>query len=368
MFLHDHHEVEFTVVCDVLQEKQDVIDDLNEAQLKIVHILASAKNSIDEKLKMCMKNFVDTIASPATIVLLSSDINFAPLLSNFKNSKRIKIFIVHNKASEFLLEIADQHFAWSIFTEDLPPRKNQLPKVPVDVIVSSLPSDLSKNAIERTLLNLTENLGGKIAPWEGNRAILKFSGIQTAARARKRLDNQCVGHKIIKAKIWKETDTGSSSADESSEDDSTLREGDSSLGVPSVLEVSGGESTSGFVPPPIQQSGPAVIGTEEVNQGSSMSGISLPHEGDDSSNSEDDEPPRTKQKFQEDDTQVWSINCQQRKEPLFSRKIHSGARNCPSLASIEWGSLRRDRAHRVERFLLSIHSVIHHTPGPNDDG
>ncbi|GBM28445.1 hypothetical protein AVEN_149693-1, partial [Araneus ventricosus] len=53
-------------------------------------------------------------------------------------------------------------------------------------------------------------------------------------------------------------------------------------------------------------------------------------------------------KFQEDDTQVWAINCQQRNEPLFSRKSHSGARNSLSPAFVEWGGLRRDRAHRVK--------------------
>ncbi|GBO41446.1 hypothetical protein AVEN_268314-1 [Araneus ventricosus] len=51
------------------------------------------------------------------------------------------------------------------------------------------------------------------------------------------------------------------------------------------------------------------------------------------------------QKFQQDDTQGWAINCQQRKEPLFSRKIHSGVRNRLSSTSVEWGGLRRDRAH-----------------------
>ncbi|GBO22151.1 hypothetical protein AVEN_169707-1 [Araneus ventricosus] len=60
------------------------------------------------------------------------------------------------------------------------------------------------------------------------------------------------------------------------------------------------------------------------------------------------------QKFQEDDTQVWVINCQQRNEPLFSRKIHSGVRNRPSPASVEWGDLRRDRAHTVKKLLAAL--------------
>ncbi|GBL96296.1 hypothetical protein AVEN_205091-1, partial [Araneus ventricosus] len=52
-------------------------------------------------------------------------------------------------------------------------------------------------------------------------------------------------------------------------------------------------------------------------------------------------------------------NCQQRKEPLFSRKIQSGARNRLSPASVEWGGLRRDTAHRVKEvdFFLRTTTV-----------
>ncbi|GBM70229.1 hypothetical protein AVEN_31466-1 [Araneus ventricosus] len=54
------------------------------------------------------------------------------------------------------------------------------------------------------------------------------------------------------------------------------------------------------------------------------------------------------QKFQEYDTQVWAINCTQIKEKLLSREIHSGDRSRQSPASVEWGGLRRVRAHRVK--------------------
>ncbi|GBM22776.1 hypothetical protein AVEN_196135-1 [Araneus ventricosus] len=46
------------------------------------------------------------------------------------------------------------------------------------------------------------------------------------------------------------------------------------------------------------------------------------------------------QKFQDDDTQVWAINCTQRKEQLFSRKLHSGVRNRLSPVPVEWRGLR----------------------------
>ncbi|GBN70775.1 hypothetical protein AVEN_265431-1 [Araneus ventricosus] len=54
------------------------------------------------------------------------------------------------------------------------------------------------------------------------------------------------------------------------------------------------------------------------------------------------------QKFQEGDIEVWTIMFQQRKEPLFSHKIHSGDRNRLSPTSVEWGGFRRNRAHRVK--------------------
>ncbi|GBM93926.1 hypothetical protein AVEN_1696-1 [Araneus ventricosus] len=62
------------------------------------------------------------------------------------------------------------------------------------------------------------------------------------------------------------------------------------------------------------------------------------------------------QKFREDDTRVTTFNCQQRKEPFFSRKIHSGDRNRLSPVFVEWGGLRRVRAHRIKLdfYLYSI--------------
>ncbi|GBM72998.1 hypothetical protein AVEN_160611-1 [Araneus ventricosus] len=62
------------------------------------------------------------------------------------------------------------------------------------------------------------------------------------------------------------------------------------------------------------------------------------------------------QKFQEDDTQVWATNCQQKNEPLFSRKIHSGVRNRLSPASVECVGLRRIRAHRVK--IIKLNAVV----------
>ncbi|GBL95597.1 hypothetical protein AVEN_24808-1 [Araneus ventricosus] len=54
-------------------------------------------------------------------------------------------------------------------------------------------------------------------------------------------------------------------------------------------------------------------------------------------------------KFQEDDTPVWAINCQQRKD-IYPTKF--AARNRLSPATFEWGGLRRDRSHRDKLKLI----------------
>ncbi|GBL87338.1 hypothetical protein AVEN_270583-1 [Araneus ventricosus] len=67
------------------------------------------------------------------------------------------------------------------------------------------------------------------------------------------------------------------------------------------------------------------------------------------------------QKFQEEDTLSCTINCQQRKELIFSRKIHPGALNRLSPACVEIGGLRRDRAHRVKRYVGGVAGKLEDT-------
>lgn len=40
-------------------------------QVTVVHISATSKNAADDKLKQCMKRFVDTHGAPATLLLIS---------------------------------------------------------------------------------------------------------------------------------------------------------------------------------------------------------------------------------------------------------------------------------------------------------
>ncbi|GBO22382.1 hypothetical protein AVEN_58831-1 [Araneus ventricosus] len=61
------------------------------------------------------------------------------------------------------------------------------------------------------------------------------------------------------------------------------------------------------------------------------------------------------QNFHKNGTRNWAINCEQRKELLFSSKMHSGTRNRPNPSLCRMG---RDRAHRVNVTLTYIKRAL----------
>ncbi|XP_068103434.1 meiosis regulator and mRNA stability factor 1 [Hyperolius riggenbachi] len=66
-----HREAEFICVCDISKENKEVIEELNNCQVTVAHINATAKNAADDKLRQSLRRFADTHTSPATVVLVS---------------------------------------------------------------------------------------------------------------------------------------------------------------------------------------------------------------------------------------------------------------------------------------------------------
>ena len=57
-------------------------------QVMVQHVSASRKNSADEKLRLAMQKFVDSHPEKnATLVLISGDMDFLGILSDFKLRK-----------------------------------------------------------------------------------------------------------------------------------------------------------------------------------------------------------------------------------------------------------------------------------------
>ncbi|XP_069839793.1 meiosis regulator and mRNA stability factor 1 isoform X2 [Dendropsophus ebraccatus] len=192
-------EAEFICVCDISKENKEVIEELNNCQVTVAHINATAKNAADDKLRQSLRRFADTHTSPATVVLVSTDVNFALEISDLRHRHGFHIIIVHkNQASEALLHHAHELIPFEEFITDLPPR---LPLKPQQchtlLYVYNLPTNRDAKSISNRLRRLSDNCGGKVMSLSGSSAILRFINQESAERAQKRMENEDVfGNRI----------------------------------------------------------------------------------------------------------------------------------------------------------------------------
>ncbi|XP_031687808.1 meiosis regulator and mRNA stability factor 1 isoform X4 [Oncorhynchus kisutch] len=124
-FFQGHREAEFICVCDISKENKAVIQELNNCQVTVAHINATAKNAADDKLRQSLRRFAETHTAPATVVLVSSDVNFASELSDLRHRHGFQVNLVHKsgQTSDALLQHAHRHVAFEEMVADLPPRQ-----------------------------------------------------------------------------------------------------------------------------------------------------------------------------------------------------------------------------------------------------
>ncbi|XP_053713343.1 meiosis regulator and mRNA stability factor 1-like isoform X1 [Synchiropus splendidus] len=201
-FFQGHREAEFICVCDISKESKAVIQELNNCQVTVAHIHATSKNAADDKLRQSLRRFAETHTAPATVVLVSSDVNFASELSDLRHRHGFHVILVHgSQTSQALMQHANQHVAFQEITADLPPRMltNTQPSFNL-LYVHNLPVNCDKdlrNAVKLRLRRLSDNCGGKVLGMYQGTAVLRFGSPDAAARARKRMENEDVfGHRI----------------------------------------------------------------------------------------------------------------------------------------------------------------------------
>lgn len=201
-FFQGHREAEFICVCDISKESKAVIQELNNCQVTVAHINATAKNAADDKLRQSLRRFAETHTAPATVVLVSSDVNFASELSDLRHRHGFQVILVHgNHTSSALLQHAHRHVAFQEITADLPPRMLVKAQPSFNLLyVHNLPVNCDKNlrnAVKLRLRRLSDNCGGKVLGMSQGTAVLRFGNPEAAARARKRMENEDVfGHRI----------------------------------------------------------------------------------------------------------------------------------------------------------------------------
>ncbi|XP_071617426.1 meiosis regulator and mRNA stability factor 1 isoform X3 [Heliangelus exortis] len=199
-FFKGHREAEFICVCDISKENKEVIQELNNCQVTVAHINATAKNAADDKLRQSLRRFADTHTAPATVVLVSTDVNFALELSDLRHRHGFRIILVHkNQASEALLHHAHELICFEEFISDLPPRLPlKMPACHTLLYVYNLPTNRDSKSVGNRLRRLSDNCGGKVLSISGSSAVLRFLNQDSAERARKRMENEDVfGNRIV---------------------------------------------------------------------------------------------------------------------------------------------------------------------------
>jgi len=198
-FFSGYREAEFLVVCDVKKESSQVIQELNDAQVNLIHVASTCKNAADEKLRQTIRRFADIHGSPAAIILISGDINFAADLNDLRHRKKFHVILLHNSsASEALIMCASEHYNFPALMEDLPLRGSlKSNNQPMEIVVSNLPEDKDQARIKNRLKQLSGNCGGRVVAITKSTATIRFSTGEFATRAQKRMDGEDVfGRKI----------------------------------------------------------------------------------------------------------------------------------------------------------------------------
>ncbi|XP_060774884.1 meiosis regulator and mRNA stability factor 1 isoform X2 [Neoarius graeffei] len=198
-FFQGHREAEFICVCDISKENKAVIQELNNCQVTVAHINATAKNAADDKLRQSLRRFAETHTTPATVIVVSSDVNFASELSDLRHRHGFQVILVHKtQASPALLQHAHLHVPFEDFVSELPPRMLIKSQPCFNLLfVHNLPTHRDAKFVSSRLQRLSNNCGGKVLGVSGGTAVLRFASAEAAERARKRMENEDVlGNRI----------------------------------------------------------------------------------------------------------------------------------------------------------------------------
>lgn len=200
LFFAGHREAEFLCVCDIRKERPEVVQELNLAQVTVVHINATSKNAADDKLKQCMRRYVDIHGSPATLLLISGDVNFSTELSDFRHRQKIRVLLLHSfSAPEALLVCAHECYSFAQVASAVPLRTPTAkgPNRTCKLVVKDLPTDKEYSLVHNRLRQLSNNCGGRVLSIDGDTAYLRFPNPEAALRASKRMDGEDVFGSLI---------------------------------------------------------------------------------------------------------------------------------------------------------------------------
>ncbi len=162
-------EVDFSCYCNINTISQENQQNLSHAAVRIVHVPDRKPGAVDRQIMLDLDRFERARRPPATVVLISGDIDFVGKLSDLRHHAGFHVIVIHNKpAKEELKATVNEHYPWELFTSKQAtastgrPHFNNNQRVYDDRSSQSTPTSLSNRVQSRTLVSDSWNNGNLI--------------------------------------------------------------------------------------------------------------------------------------------------------------------------------------------------------------
>jgi hypothetical protein len=111
-------EVDFSCYCNIDKISKENQQSLQHATVSLIHVPDQKANGADRQIMLHLDRFERIHRPPATIVLISGDIDFIGKLSDLRHQAGFHVIVIHNKpAKEELKATVNEHYPWEFFTE-----------------------------------------------------------------------------------------------------------------------------------------------------------------------------------------------------------------------------------------------------------
>ncbi|CAF1301515.1 unnamed protein product [Didymodactylos carnosus] len=115
---HGLREIGFNCYCDCTTISKDNQISLSHANVRIVHVPDSKPGAVDRCILLDLDRFERAHKPPATVVLISGDIDFVGKLSDLRHQAGFHVIVIHNlPAKAELKATVNAHYDWSMFTK-----------------------------------------------------------------------------------------------------------------------------------------------------------------------------------------------------------------------------------------------------------
>ncbi|CAF2469703.1 unnamed protein product [Rotaria sp. Silwood2] len=137
-------EAAFSCFCNTNTISQDNQQSLHHATVRIIHVPDRKPGAVDRQIMLELDRFERVHRPPATVVLISGDIDFVGKLSDLRHQVGFHVIVIHNKpAKEELKATVNAHYPWELFTQQ---QQQQQQKQQQSV---KIPNQLDPTRIER---------------------------------------------------------------------------------------------------------------------------------------------------------------------------------------------------------------------------